>query len=781
MNERLWYRQEAKYWCDALPLGNGRIGAMVFSGVNTEKICLNEDTLWSGTPRDQAEKGRYPFYQQARDLALEGKCVEAQQVIEDNITGEYTESYMPLGNLYFDFEHDQSLQVENYERELDLKTALSNCQYTIGGVDYKRELFVSEPNQVFVAHFTSSQKGKLGFSCYMDSKLKHGILESEVGIELEGLCPSHAVPVYVHSVVGEDGIIYRDEVTEVGIRFRCVVSVDTDGTYYVENGKIHVVGASYSTIIFGARSNYAGFDKFPEIEKKEYIKPVHADIALVREKKYETLKSAHISDYENLYNKFSFIPTCNSLEELPTDERIIKFNKDQLDDGLIMLLLNYGRYLMIASSRKGTQATNMQGIWNEELRAPWSSNYTININTEMNYWAIFACGLEELQEPMTNLIQAVSVTGRAVAKEYYDARGFVAHHNTDMWGHCNPVGMRRRNCAAHDFWPMASGWLVRHLFERYEYTCDEDFLREIAYPIMKEATKFYLDVLVEDQEGHLIFAPSTSPENNYYIGEHKIAVAKTATMTVAIMRDLFERVITSAEVLNIDHEFVNEVTSALAQFPEFQISSDGRLLEWNEEMVEWDKVHRHVSHLYPLYPGEMITAEKTPKLAQACKQSLEVRSDEGTGWSRAWKICLWARLLDGDRAYELLRGQLNLISSDNTETKYSGGGTYVNLFGAHPPFQIDGNFGVLAGMIEMLAQYKNQTLYLLNALPEVWKTGVVTGLVVKQGLSISMEWSEGKITSLKVMSPWKQKLRLVIAEVEKEIQLESGENVVSME
>ena len=433
---------------------------------------------------------------------------------------------------------------------------------------------------------------------------------------------------------------------------------------------------------------------------------------------------------------------------------------------------------MIASSRKGTQATHLQALWNNLLRAPWSSNFTLNINLPMNYWATSACGLGELHEPYNQLLQNLSVTGQSVAKEYYGANGFTSHHNTDIWAHANPVGERRNKGAAHDFWPLSAGWLVTHLFTQYEYTQDKDFLKEKAYPLMKKAAEFFLDVLVTDENGERIFAPSTSPENNFLIENDFYAVCKTSTMTTSIIKDLFEMLIKTCDILNIDADFSAKLMNEVSRLPKLKIGNDGRVLEWSEELPEWDRTHRHISHLYSLYPANEITPEKTIELAEAAKKSLNARTDEGTGWSRAWKICLWARLYDSERAYKLLKGQLNLISSSKTETEFTGGGTYANLLGAHPPFQIDGNFGVLAGMLEMIVQYKDNILSIFKALPNDWKTGELNGLCVKNGLKLNIKWNNFDINSLEIYSNEDKVIKLEIQNQISEIILKKGQNII---
>lgn len=438
--------------------------------------------------------------------------------------------------------------------------------------------------------------------------------------------------------------------------------------------------------------------------------------------------------------------------ELPTDERLRLYQQDDRDPGLAALAFDYGRYLLISSSRPGSQPANLQGIWNREVRPPWSCNFTTNINLEMNYWPALVCGLEETAEPLHDLIRDLSEIGRETARFYYDAEGFAVHHNVDLWGHCNPVGRRRKGGAAHDFWPMGGTWLVQHLYAYYGYTGDRSFLEKTAYPCMREAARFCLDVLSEDGDGHLALIPATSPENRFSLDGHACGVSKTSDMSDAIMRDTFANTLAAARLLKVEPELQKRLEAALERLPPYRIGKDGRLLEWNEEFAEIDPAHRHVSHLFGLYPSHQINAEETPELADACRKSLEGRTDEGTGWSLGWKICLWARLHDGGHALRILKRQFRLSEAESMEQRHQGGGTYPNLLDAHPPFQIDGNFGACAGIAELLVQSGEDYVELLPALPPQWRDGSLSGIRGMGGLRISLAWKDGRLTDAAITS-----------------------------
>lgn len=739
---RLWYEQPAKKWVEALPLGNGRIGAMAFSIPDQDVFMLNEDTLWSGYPRDTNVADAAKYYPKALELISQGKYKETQNLIEDHMLGQFTQSYMPLGELALDFPDIDSGKVEGYKRELNLEDAILTTQFSYNSIQYRRVAFISEPDQCMVISLSADKAKAISFRASFESQLNHSISTEDNTMYLDGICPSHVEPVYIKS---KNPVIYEKEDNKKGIQFRTAAIIDNQGGCVSSDGKGIIVKNADSVVIkIFIRTSFNGYNKQPFLEGKDHIQDCKDDIKNAKDKGYDILKARHIDDYQALYHRVEIDLGEDIYHDLPTDIRLEKFQTTQDDKGLYSLIFQYGRYLLIASSREGTQPANLQGIWNKELRPPWSSNYTLNINTEMNYWPAEICNLSELHQPLFELIKELQITGTKTAKLHYGADGFVAHHNSDIWRLSNPVGNFGRGTAGYAFWPMAGGWLCQHLFEHYEYTLDKEFLEDIAYPAIKDAAKFYLDTLVEDHEGYLIMSPSTSPENAFlYEGEVQ-KVSKTATMTMAIIREVFSNYIKCCEILEIKDNLLDEIVEKIQKLFPYKIGSKGQLLEWEEEFEEPEPHHRHISHIYPLHPGFEITPLDTPELADACRKSLVLRGDDGTGWSLGWKINAWARLHDGNHALKLLKRQLRYVSESNTNYM-GGGGTYMNLFDAHPPFQIDGNFGACAGIAELFLQSYNDRILILPALPDEFKTGRIKGLRAKGGIVTDIMFKEGRL------------------------------------
>lgn len=737
----LMYTSPANEWEEALMLGNGRIGAMVFSKTDCEKISLNEDTLWSGFPRDTACVEDDSHFKKARALALEGKLSEAQECIEQNMTGRWSNAYLPLGDMLIDFGSDG--KAENYKRTLKLREGLCTTEYSKDGACFKQEVFVSYPDDVMVVRITSSKKKAISFTLTFESQLKSESFCEDGLLKLLGECPADSMPPYVDT---DNPIVYYDNDEHRGVQFLAAALVRNDGgeVSFSENS-VKVSGADTAEIIFSVKTSFNGFDKHPYLQGKEYKDACVNTLKKAAEKSFDELKKLHIDDVCALYDRTDFSLNLNSKNYLPTDERLKLYENDNSDETLPELLFNFGKYLIIASSRYGTQPTNLQGIWNRHMRPPWSSNYTVNINTEMNYWPVLPCSLFECHEPLVRMLGELCTSGKKTAKTYFGARGFTAFHNTDLWRLTTPVGSKRVGSAAFAFWPMAAGWLVRHLFEEYLYTLDTDFLKNTAYPIMKESALFLYDILTEDEDGYLIACPSTSPENHFFYKGKDCAVAKTSTMTLSIIRDVFENCIKSCEVLDCDGEFKSELETALKKLAPYKIGSNGQLLEWDSEYEEVEIHHRHTSHLYSLHPAHYITPVKTPELAEACRHSLEIRGDDGTGWSLGWKINHWARLKDGNHALKLIKRQLRFV--DVYAELYNGGGTYANMFDAHPPFQIDGNFGATAGICEMLTQSDGETIELLPALPDEWTEGHINGISARGAVKLDIQWKDRKLIS----------------------------------
>lgn len=761
MENKLRFLSAAEYFEEALPLGNGSLGAMVYGKCDKERISLNHDTLWSGKPRRYSRENAYEAYRLAQKLMLEDKPTEASALLERDFTADFGQSYLPLGNLYI--ERMGAGEAQEYSRDLDMEKGIATVRYTEGGIRFEREYFVSHPDNCLVVHITSDKPASYVISA--DSLLKYAVTVKCGEICLAGECPTDISPEYAKSL---KPLVYDGD----GIKFSAIGVASSNGKLSSEASSVVIEDCTELTFVLCVETSYISFDVLPE--RKCYY-PCEERTFAVSQKAYEDLKKAHIDDFSSYYNRVK-LDLSFAESTLPTDERI-KYPDKSADLGLVELLFNFGRYLVIASSREDSQATNLQGIWNEKLYAPWSSNYTVNINTEMNYWPVLMCNLAGMDMPIIELIKKISVTGADAARDFYRGKGYCSHHNVDLWGLATPVGAQISGSVRYSFWNMSSGWLCRHAWEHYEYTLDREYLEKTAYPLMKGAAEFYLSVMIWD-DGKYILCPATSPENDYIHAENeRVSVARYSAMSQAILMDLFGNISRAADILGIDDDFVREIREKLPLLNTYAIGSEGQLLEYDRDFAESDIHHRHTSHLYGLYPGESITTQSSPELAEACRKTLLRRGDISTGWSMGWRVNFWAKLKDGNHALTLVKNQLTAVPPTETRS-WRGGGSYPNLFDAHPPFQIDGNFGVCAGIVQMFLQCEDGKIRLLPALPDDFANGSVSGLLAKGCVTVYISWENGKLKAYSLTSPFSQTVTVATPTEEREIALTAGKTFV---
>ena len=735
----LWYKKEAAFFEEALPLGNGTLGAMIWGGAKNARFSLNHDTFWTGCPSDGLNDIKKEAYFEAQRLALLGKYDEAQAVLEkDFCQGARHAAYQPLGDLYIKSEAEE---ISDYKRALFLREGLACEEFFADGVKVFRESFVSNPDKCMCVWIHSD--APKNFTISLGSLLENKLVELESGIELLCEAPLDA-PFQIYKNACDKSVRGKR-----GMRASLKASVAADGETRVCDSKIFVNAAKDVFVYVSAETSFAGFDKDLETEgrNERMLSKKILDAALI--KGYNAIKKEHVEDVTKYYDRVKLFLGEDGCADIPTDERIKRnaAGKGDSDRALYTLKFNYGRYLTIAASREGSQAMNLQGIWCDSLDPAWSSNYTTNINLQMNYFPTLGINLVEMTEPLDRLIENISKHGRKTAEKIYGARGFVCHHNSDVWAHTVPI----EGEALYSFWPFGSGWLCHHLLDKYDYTLDTKYLGRV-YPILREASRFYLDILV-DVDGYRAFCPATSPENYFIFNGKRVSTAKSTTMSIQIARELFEGTVRAAGILGIEDDVTEEIKKELPRLMPTRFLSDGRIEEWyfgdGIEYPENETDHLHISHLYALYPAYDIN-ETTPELMACARKTREKREAPSTGWSMMWKADCYARLGDGDSALRLLDKGLEFVEPDPKRRYGRTGGTYPNLFDVHPPFQIDGNFGYTSAVCEMLVQSDGEKIKPLPALPSKWKNGEVHGLRVKGNKTVDISWKDGKIIEFKV-------------------------------
>lgn len=727
---KLWYNKPAADWNQALPLGNGRLGAMVFGDPSVEHLQLNEETIWAGSPNSNARKLEDGVLNKVRQLIFDGKYKEAEDMATEKIMSKTNHGmpYQTMGDLFISFNGHN--EYSDYYRDLNISKAIASVSYKVDGTTFHREIFTSFTDQAIIIKLSANKKSSISCNIFMTTpQEKAEQISDNNELVLAAITPAH-----------------EKQSGKVQFETRVKPKV-SGGNISINNGIISINQADEVILYVAIATNFKSYNDLTEDKTarcRAYLNKAYNN-------EYNEAKEEHSRYYQQYFNRSALNLGTTENEKKPTDDRIRDFATNN-DPGLVSLYYQFGRYLLISSSQPNTQAANLQGIWNDRYLPSWDSKYTCNINLEMNYWPAEPTNLSEMHEPMLQLIREVAETGTETAQKMYGCRGWVLHHNTDIWRITGPVDR-----AASGMWPTGGAWISQHLWYRYVYTGDKEFLKSV-YPIMKGAAMFFNDFLInEPTHGWLVVSPSNSPENTHAGSNNKATIAAGTTMDNQLVFDLFSEVITAATELGIDKEFADTLKVKRNLLPPMQIGQHNQLQEWLEDWDSPEDKHRHVSHLYGLYPSNQISPVRTPLLSKAAKNTLIYRGDPSTGWSMGWKVCLWARLLDGNHAYKLLTEQLSLVTNEKKK-----GGTYSNMFDAHPPFQIDGNFGCTAGISEMFLQSHDGFAYILPALPDIWKKGNVKGLVARGGFVFDIEWKDGKAIKVQIYSRYGGNCRIRI-------------------